>query len=145
MSSTTAEWLLEIGALTVGEPTVTTAEQGRDLARQLSRAAAGHASASSCAAGCGCPLATLEGGPALCAFADSLAGSTAGSSDPADATAAGTDELRAARAYLQALRAASTAVFHCRRQAHAVGECWFRDVSSTDCGAVLALAHRLGV
>ncbi|WP_370324843.1 hypothetical protein [Euzebya sp.] len=154
MSSSTAEWLLEISGLTVGArpggPDGTACDavtQGRALASQLRAAAATHMAYTECVdggCGAGCPLAAIDGGAAACRLAGALAIGVAVPQDP-------TDRDRAARTYLQALQAAATAVFGCRRHAHPTGECWFSDDFSdgagtpgTDvCGDVLAVAHRV--
>lgn len=142
MSTTTAEWLLEISGLTVGcrdgEPTDVVG-QGRALAAQVRTAAAAYAGHTACGPeGCveDCVLASVDGGPAACRLAMLLA-------PPGASAASGSAELVAAR-YLQAIQAAATAVFHCRRTAHPAGECWFSDDASEHCGDVLAVAHRVG-
>ncbi len=141
--STTAEWLLEISGLTVGARDGATSDvepHGRALADQLREAAAIYRCVTSCsAAGCAadCQLADIDGGHAACRLAMRLA-------PLSDATAA-MDQDRSTQQFLQALRAASTAVFHCRRQAHPAGECWFSDDGSDVCCDVLAAAHRMGV
>ncbi|CAN5188643.1 hypothetical protein BH23ACT9_BH23ACT9_08500 [soil metagenome] len=142
VSSTTAEWLLEISGLTVAGRDGTPGDivvQGRALALQVRSAAAAHAGRTACQPGAcagDCPLTTVDGGPAACQMARVLAQT---STSPAVS-----DPQRAAALYLQALQAAATAVFHCRRHAHPAGECWFSDDTTEHCGDVLAVAHRLG-
>lgn len=141
--SSTAEWLLEIGGLTVGArdgADIDIVERGRALARQLRQTATTFVRVCACEApGCtaGCPLAEVDGGPAACRLAARLA-------DPEMAQPAkAVRPPRAVLHYLQAINAAATAVFHCRRHAHAAGECWFSDDGTDLCGDVLAVAHRL--
>jgi hypothetical protein len=140
--SSTAEWLLECGGLTVGArggADVDICGQGQALAVQLRTAATAHVQASGCTpAGCGpaCALAVHDGGPAACRLAVRLA-------DDAAATRP-RDPARSALRFTQAVRAASSAVFACRRHAHPAGECWFGEPGADLCGDVLAVAHRLG-
>ena len=143
VSTTTAEWLLEISGLTVacrdGSPS-DVVDQGQALAAQVRAAAAAVAAHSDCqptACTAECPLADVDGGPAACRLAHTLAPGAAPAHD-------GVNPAVTARRYLQALQAAATAVFHCRRHAHPAGECWFSDDATEHCGDVLAVAHRVG-
>ncbi len=140
VTTTTAEWLLEISGLTIGTTDGADAvSRGHHLAAQVRSAAAAFCAATSCGPdGCAaaCPLASYDGGFAACHLASELAPDT-----PRNTTM---DAHRAAMLYVQALRAASTAVFHCRRQAHPTGECWFSTDGTARCGDVLAVTHRLG-
>ena len=142
VSTTTAEWLLEISGLTVGcrdGDSSDVVAQGQALAAQVRSAAAALAAHSTCTpASCStdCALADVDGGPAACRLSHVLA--------PPGAEAPAVKPALAARRYLQALQAAATAVFHCRRLAHPAGECWFSDDASEHCGDVLAVAHRVG-
>jgi hypothetical protein len=147
VSSTTAEWLLEISGLTVGNRDGAPADivdHGRALAEQVRLAAASFTSGAGCTPrGCSdeCSLAAVDGGPAACRLARVLAPAAAPDWPQ-------TDPTRATLLYLQALQAASTAVFHCRRHAHPAGDCWFTGSfvpgAPDTCGDVLAVAHRLG-
>lgn len=142
VSTTTAEWLLEISGLTVacrdGEP-IDLVGHGQALAAQVRSAAAAHVAHSTCTdADCAqsCPLLAIDGGAAACRLARALA--------PPGTPSRRMDPRVAATRYLQALQAAATAVFHCRRHAHPAGECWFDDATTSTCGDVLAVAHRVG-
>jgi hypothetical protein len=147
VTTNTAEWLLEIGGLTVGcreGASTDVVGQGMALAAQVRAAAASWAAQSSCTVDrCtdDCPLAALDGGRAACRLAHQLA-------PTADSSLTQLRPRRAAARYLQALQAASGAVFHCRRLGHPVGECWFSgrfaDGATEVCGDVLAVAHRVG-
>lgn len=141
VTSTTAEWLLEIGGLTVGTPDgLDAVERGHHLAAQVRSAAAAYRSVTACeATTCTgtCPLAAYDGGQAACRLAGLL------SPDTPSATR-DLDPQRASMLYVQALRAAATAVFHCRRHAHPTGSCWFSMTPTPLCGDVLAVTHRMG-
>ncbi len=140
VTSTTAEWLLEISGLTVGHDHEDPQAQGLALAAQVRDAAATYRVHNPCtgASACSgaCPLGSLDGGHAACHLAEVLAGSALPSTE--------VTPDRAAQLYVQALRAASTAVFRCRRHAHPTGECWFEVDGVPRCGDVLAATHRLG-
>lgn len=145
VSSTTAEWLLEISDLTVGRPDVPAhdlLDRDKGLAGQLRAAASAYVAANRCTPrSCApdCPLHDIDGGAAACRLAVALA---TGPSPPSDSPA---DPRRCAAAYLRALRDAAVVVFHCRRQAHPTGECWFADDATDACADVLAVAHRVTV
>lgn len=144
VSTTTAEWLLEISGLTVGPReggAMDIVAHGQALAAQVRAAASAHLAVTQCVdVTCGdkCPLAGVDGGTAACRLAVMLAGAGTVSTSPT------MDRDRTAMLFLQAIRAASSAVFHCRRHAHPTGECWFSDNGSDVCGDVLAVAHRVG-
>lgn len=141
VTSTTAEWLLEISGLTVGTsdgPDVV--HRGHELAALVRSAAAAYRAANTCAQPHDaerCALSAFDGGLAACELATVLSPGV-----PVPAT--DSDATRAGLLYVQALRAASTAVFHCRRHAHPAGECWFAPTGPALCGDVLAVAHRMG-
>ena len=147
VTTNTAEWLLEIGGLTVGcrdGETTDVVGQGMALAAQVRAAAASWAAQSDCTAeACtpDCALAAFDGGSAACRLAHVMA-------PTADTCLTKLTPSRAATRYLQALQAAATAVFHCRRLGHPAGECWFSgrfdQGAAEGCGDVLAVAHRVG-
>lgn len=139
VSTTTSEWILEIGDLRIGAGPADPRAHGLELAAHLAAAAAAVAAHRRCSGGIhSCPLAALDGGFAACEAAPRLARGVMpppGLTSPEDA----------ARRYVHALRAASTAVFLCRRTAHPAGECWFDDEGTDGCATVLTLAHRMGI
>lgn len=141
VTSTTAEWLLEISGLTVGATDGDdVVVRGHALADQVRAAAAAYRTVTSCtldACSGACPLAAFDGGPAACQLAARLAPTPAGNRR--------LSTQRATRLYVQALRAAATAVFGCKRHAHPVGECWFAGLRGEQlCNDVLAVTHRMG-
>lgn len=142
VTTTTAEWLLEISGLTVGNCTDDIVSQGHQLGAQVRGAAAAFRSTTTCGetvCAPGCPLHAYDGGASACRLAAALA-PDAHRPSVMDAAAA----QRSTTLYIQAIRAASTAVFHCRRQAHVTGVCWFAVTDEPLCGDILAVAHRMG-
>jgi hypothetical protein len=137
--TTTADWLLDFGGLTVGagraDAAVDVVARSRALAVDLRTAAATYVRATGCDGTCSaCPMADVDGGRAACALATRLARGVRGRRAPAD---------RAAIDLQRAVRAAAAAVFHCRRHAHPTGDCWFGADAGDVCGDVLAVAHRI--
>lgn len=173
VTTTTAEWLLEIGGLTVGVPgSSDRVQQGQALAAQVRSAAAAFLLASPCTATeqhpgghalpvDTCLLADHDGGAAACRLAHALCpdlrrpaavivpAALAAMPTPVTTTtvvggtAATPPGAAVTNRYVQALRAAATAVFHCRH-GHAANDCWFSPDGVPLCGDVLAVAHRLG-
>lgn len=142
VTSHTAEWLLEISDLRVGDRSgQDPVASGQELASQLRAAATRYRAVSPCGAdGCSprCPLAGYDGGAAACRLAHRLA-------DPSCQDPGEISPDRATARYLGALRAAAPSVFACRRQAHPAGECWFGEANAQLCGDVLAVTHRMGL